>query len=348
MTIYKIQVGKFFMNGKWFIIPLLLCFIMGIHGLCSGEDPKNNLTVKRIEFTPDKIGGEWISLLCNQSCTPELSFLEGENPRVVMDMKGVSLIQATARSVNTGGRFVKRVRSYLDKQRKILRVVLDLETSKSYIVRPRYDPPINAYVIMIYEDTSISEQKHRGSEDAKSSLLSKETHITILRPDLRPGEQKENLQKALPSPEKHGVSKIAEDVPSVEQGRSQLNDGEFAAAVDIFTQIIAAHPNDSLSYRLRGDAYDNLGYRERAMEDWTHAARLGDTIIQSYLDFLKVNWRENPAPSHPKGVVVIGNRDSKRYHLPGMKYYNLVKPYHRVVFKSQEEAIQAGYHKARE
>jgi hypothetical protein len=50
----------------------------------------------------------------------------------------------------------------------------------------------------------------------------------------------------------------------------------------------------------------------------------------------------------PKSVTVIGNRDSKRYHLPGMKYYDLVKAYHRVVFQSEKEAIQAGYSKARE
>jgi Flp pilus assembly protein TadD len=86
------------------------------------------------------------------------------------------------------------------------------------------------------------------------------------------------------------------DMPSVDQGRSQLNDGEFALAADTFTQIIAAHPKDSLSYRLRGDAYDNLGDQQKALEDWTQAARLGDTLIQSYLDFLKIRWRENPAP----------------------------------------------------
>ena len=121
-----------------------------------------------------------------------------------------------------------------------------------------------------------------------------------------------------------------------------MNAGDFAASVETFTLILAAYPQDSLSYRLRGNAYDNLGDRQKAIEDWTQAARLGDTIIQSYLDYLGVKWRETPAPSHPKSVIVIGNRDSKRYHLPGMKYYNLVKAYHRIVFQSEEEAIQAG------
>lgn len=48
----------------------------------------------------------------------------------------------------------------------------------------------------------------------------------------------------------------------------------------------------------------------------------------------------------PKKMKVIGNRDSKRYHLPGMKYYDKVHAYHRVEFDSEEEAIKAGYHKA--
>lgn len=43
---------------------------------------------------------------------------------------------------------------------------------------------------------------------------------------------------------------------------------------------------------------------------------------------------------------VIGNRDSKRYHLPGMKYYHQVEAYHRVEFDSEAAAIRAGYHKA--
>jgi hypothetical protein len=52
--------------------------------------------------------------------------------------------------------------------------------------------------------------------------------------------------------------------------------------------------------------------------------------------------------SQTKSVKVVGNSDSKRYHLPGMKYYDRVKAYHRVIFNSEKEAIKAGYHKARE
>ena len=57
---------------------------------------------------------------------------------------------------------------------------------------------------------------------------------------------------------------------------------------------------------------------------------------------------ERKIPSQSKGVIVIGNRDSKRYHLQGMKYYDSVKAYHRVVFQSEKEAIRAGYRRAQE
>jgi hypothetical protein len=50
----------------------------------------------------------------------------------------------------------------------------------------------------------------------------------------------------------------------------------------------------------------------------------------------------------PGKAKVIGNRDSKRYHLPGMKYYDKVMLYHRVIFNSEIEAIKAGYSKARD
>ncbi|MCX5909868.1 MAG: helix-turn-helix transcriptional regulator [Deltaproteobacteria bacterium] len=65
--------------------------------------------------------------------------------------------------------------------------------------------------------------------------------------------------------------------------------------------------------------------------------------------------QESPATSGaqkeeglPDKRKVIGNSDSRRYHLPGMKYYDNVEAYHRVEFESEEEAIQAGYQKAKE
>jgi uncharacterized protein YcfL len=44
--------------------------------------------------------------------------------------------------------------------------------------------------------------------------------------------------------------------------------------------------------------------------------------------------------------VVIGNKDTKRYHLFGMPSYDKVKKDHRVYFDSEQQAIDNGYYKA--
>ena len=281
-------------NRPSLLTLLVLCFAVSFSGFCYGEDQNTALTVKKITFTRDRRGGETIVILCDRSCAPQLSSIEEENPRVVMDMKGVLLLQTKARSVNTGGKLIKKVRSYLDKETSILRVVLDMDPSRYYLVRPAQDTSRNTYTLTIHERSPSLERKHGENKGAEGTPPSPKQRITIQRSDPEPGEQPEGmLQGTALSPEKPSEKTAGKDVPSVDLGRSQLNTGEFAAAVDTFTQVIAAHPQESLSYRLRGNAYDNLGDREKAVEDWTQAARLGDTMLQSYLDFLQVRWRRN-------------------------------------------------------
>jgi hypothetical protein len=53
-----------------------------------------------------------------------------------------------------------------------------------------------------------------------------------------------------------------------------------------------------------------------------------------------------PKEAGSRKMVVIGNKDTKRYHLSGMPYYNKVKKNHRIYFESEEQAIANGYYKA--
>jgi len=68
-----------------------------------------------------------------------------------------------------------------------------------------------------------------------------------------------------------------------------------------------------------------------------------EAYVQRVLDHL--NSYRQIGQSIKQGSVIC-NRDSKRYHLPGMKYYHLVEAHRRVEFSSEDEAIKAGYHKA--
>jgi Flp pilus assembly protein TadD len=77
---------------------------------------------------------------------------------------------------------------------------------------------------------------------------------------------------------------------STVSGRAKINAGDYKGAIKTLTAVIANNPDESINYRLRGNAYDNLEKRERAIEDWKKAAALGDTIIQSYLSFLGIEW----------------------------------------------------------
>jgi len=55
-------------------------------------------------------------------------------------------------------------------------------------------------------------------------------------------------------------------------------------------------------------------------------------------------WAKTEDP--PAQKIIIGNKDTKRYHLPGMPFYNKVNKYHRVYFDSEQKAVESGYYKA--
>ena len=68
-------------------------------------------------------------------------------------------------------------------------------------------------------------------------------------------------------------------------------------------------------------------------------------VIVSFL-FVAISPMMSYAESPSSRMMVVGNKDSKRYHLPGMPHYNNVQKYHRVYFDSEQKAIDSGYYKA--
>jgi hypothetical protein len=55
---------------------------------------------------------------------------------------------------------------------------------------------------------------------------------------------------------------------------------------------------------------------------------------------------ENASLRRTDKVDVVANTKSKRYHLPGMKYYDKIPMDRRVIFTSEEAARKAGYRKS--
>ena len=72
---------------------------------------------------------------------------------------------------------------------------------------------------------------------------------------------------------------------------------------------------------------------------------IDETKPHSVVPKVRQNESSNDGSS-PLKTVVVGNKTTKRYHLPGMPFYGKVKKYHRVLFSSEQEAMSKGYYKA--
>jgi hypothetical protein len=102
--------------------------------------------------------------------------------------------------------------------------------------------------------------------------------------------KKKYAKKPVPKRQSPYEEEVAKKQTLTNMGRAEITAGDYQVAVKTLTSAIAENPDASINYRLRGNAYDNLGNREQAIADWKKAASLGDTIIQSYLVFLGVDW----------------------------------------------------------
>jgi tetratricopeptide (TPR) repeat protein len=164
--------------------------------------------------------------------------------------------------------------------------------SKHFIVRSTQDQIAYAFSL------DISEKRLAKGKPGKT----KGSRITIVALAPRPLGKAPTEEKAGEKQEPAGGVRVAADEKSkpaanlsvAELGRSQMNAGDYNGAIHTFTKNIAENPRDRVSYRLRGNAYQNIGDKQKAIEDWTTAARLGDPIIQSYLDHMQINWKEAP------------------------------------------------------
>lgn len=120
--------------------------------------------------------------------------------------------------------------------------------------------------------------------------------------------------------------------------------GNYEQEIEDCSKAIELNPNLAVADYHRGIAYYKLGNRKQAAKDKNKAYALNPKRSWGKVEIIS---SESIAPMTDKNKIkVVRNRDSKRYHLPGMKYYDEVKAYHRVIFNSEKEAIKTGYHKA--
>ena len=106
-------------------------------------------------------------------------------------------------------------------------------------------------------------------------------------------------------------------------------------------------------YRVYAGQYETRQKAADAASDMKRKLAIDQIFIHPLPELKTQTVAKNGRPKESSGtersparLVVVGNKTSKRYHLPGMPFYDKVKKYHRVLFSSEQEAISKGYYKA--
>lgn len=112
----------------------------------------DGIILRDIRFTPGSGGHERVLIYFNRQALPVLSSIQNELPRVVADFENVVSVRPGFKNVPVGGSFIKRVRSSYNPKTRILRIVLDLDPSKNYLVNQVFSQKENIYVFDVSED----------------------------------------------------------------------------------------------------------------------------------------------------------------------------------------------------
>lgn len=109
--------------------------------------PPNKVTVKSIKVKTEK-EREKVFIALNNFSTPEILTLEGDRPRVVIDIKNVSSWSGKYKTP-VNGNLIKQIRTHLHRDTEKLRIVLDLNPSENYIINQIYYQTENIYCIEV-------------------------------------------------------------------------------------------------------------------------------------------------------------------------------------------------------
>ncbi len=108
----------------------------------------DNVVVGDIQFAIEKNATEKVFFALNRFCNPEIFPLEGNNPRIVIDIKKVSSWNGRAR-IPVNGLLIKQVRISFHRDQNKLRIVLDLNPSMDYVAAPIYYKAEGVYCIEV-------------------------------------------------------------------------------------------------------------------------------------------------------------------------------------------------------
>ncbi len=134
----------------------------------SQEEPP--LMLKNIAFQFEPAGHEKVFLYFNRDVNPEILSIEGNDPRIVIDIKNVQSIRQGLTRIKVQGKLIRQIRSTLDRPSHRLRIVVDLALSRSYEVEPTYYKAEKMYVLDISETTVNHKDKKQKPAPAQPEI----------------------------------------------------------------------------------------------------------------------------------------------------------------------------------
>ena len=107
------------------------------------------LIIKDITFKLEKGGEEIVLIYSNRYFEPTVFALDGERPRLVIDIKNLTTYKKGPSKIVVNGTLIKQIRTYFNPKSKTLRVVLDHYPSMSYIISQFFFKAENIYVVKV-------------------------------------------------------------------------------------------------------------------------------------------------------------------------------------------------------
>ena len=107
----------------------------------------NKTTVKSIQLKTEKNYEEFFIAL-NTFSIPKVQSIEGQKPRIVIDINNVSSWSGKSK-MPVNGQLIRQIRTCLHRDTETLRIVLDLKYADDYIIDQTFDKEANIYSIAV-------------------------------------------------------------------------------------------------------------------------------------------------------------------------------------------------------
>jgi len=110
---------------------------------------ESDLVISEITFKLKSPGKEAVWIQGNRLFTPSAFAIEEDKPRFVIDIKDTAPVKRELSRIAADGQFIERIRTFYHQEKRTLRVVLDLQPSKSYRISQFFYQSQNIYAVEV-------------------------------------------------------------------------------------------------------------------------------------------------------------------------------------------------------